>query len=282
MVTFINQNYFVNNKLGDKKMNYKLRDQIKTILQECYNVDMASDRGREYIADMLVSNMSDDDDSGELKFRNYNGELNQLPDRVVENKDDREELDKQIYEQQKKQREELEKIKQKNAELEHARARRVERRKREENDMSVEKKKMIEREARQDIMMKNQHLVEEREIKESPQSSETVVSQPPTPSQPQKQVTEGPRPTGDNVSTGMTITDDMTPEMKERAERINKMIDDRNKKSTENVKGVKRNLPNKKKPVKRTPNRTPKNTTLGDGKKSSFKNLGKKKPNRAD
>ena len=57
-------------------MDYKLRDQIKTILQECYNVDMADERGREYIADMIVSNMSEDKEDGELKYNNYNGELN--------------------------------------------------------------------------------------------------------------------------------------------------------------------------------------------------------------
>ena len=51
-----------------KRQNKK--KQIKEILQECYNVDLAADRGREYVADMLTSRISGDEEN-DLYVKNY-------------------------------------------------------------------------------------------------------------------------------------------------------------------------------------------------------------------
>ena len=48
----------------------ELKKKVKAILQECYNVDLASDRGREWVADMLVKTISGDD-GDELYSKGY-------------------------------------------------------------------------------------------------------------------------------------------------------------------------------------------------------------------
>ena len=53
-------------------MDRKMRDKIKTILQECYNVDLADERSREYVADMITVNLSDEKDN-ELHLKRYGG-----------------------------------------------------------------------------------------------------------------------------------------------------------------------------------------------------------------
>ena len=148
-------------------MDYKLRDQIKTILQECYNVDMADERGREYIADMIVSNMSEDKEDGELKYNNYNGELNKPVGRVVENEEDYMELQKKLYDEKQQRNKELAEIEAKNVKMSLERARRLEKRKKEELEMTPEKKKYIEQQSRQNIMIKNEHFFCDKSVVKS-------------------------------------------------------------------------------------------------------------------